>query len=386
MTNLQEENMKLLHQLYNLKQKIGAQTTNNYSSNSSDLTVSNSNDLGISFNVPRSTSRQKNHSAGAYLFLIDEIDYQKDDQIIGNEKGARSFVFKKNVPELGMVAVKQFVSEYQYQKLNPQFPEINEVLFKTELEFGSKLKHPNIIELLGMSLKLNSLVFELMDFDLHDLLFESSLTVSAKQRLKIGLQIVSALDYMHNHDTEKIYVHRDIKPENILISKKNDPMSGTEFNAKLGDFGLGLIIPRKEECNIYRCSLNYVHLHVEPQVGTKGFMSPERSNSGILSEKDDVYCFGLVLFYLLFKPDIVSDKIKQDVRKGGYDAMYAPSSLHELKESDMINAWKDNSDAIVEARKKILLLAIFCTKADPMIRPNASLIFHNLNEINDSLF
>lgn len=62
----------------------------------------------------------------------------------------------------------------------------------------------------------------------------SSNTLSLSQRLGIAVDILDALDYLHNHCQPPI-IHCDLKPSNILLAE--------DMSAKVGDFGISRILP-----------------------------------------------------------------------------------------------------------------------------------------------
>ncbi|XP_073221969.1 protein LYK2 isoform X2 [Cicer arietinum] len=124
----------------------------------------------------------------------------------------------------------------------------NEILSKFDLEFfhDAIQDHPNIIKLLGTCISKGSssdsfLVFEyakngsLKDW-LHGGLAIKNQFISScycflnwNQRLKICLDVASALDYMH-HVMNPSYVHFNVKSRNIFLDE--------EFGAKIGKFGM----------------------------------------------------------------------------------------------------------------------------------------------------
>jgi serine/threonine protein kinase len=58
-------------------------------------------------------------------------------------------------------------------------------------------------------------------------------TLSLAQRLEIAVNIVDAVEYLHNY-CQPLVIHCDLKPSNILLA---DDMS-----ARVGDFGISRII------------------------------------------------------------------------------------------------------------------------------------------------
>ncbi|KAL3813318.1 hypothetical protein ACJIZ3_014586 [Penstemon smallii] len=98
-------------------------------------------------------------------------------------------------------------------------------------------------------------------------------------RYKVAIGIAEAIEYLHN-GTERCVVHRDIKPSNILLSSKHTP--------KLCDFGLAAWTPAP--------SIPFLCKTVK---GTFGYLAPEYFQHGKVSDKTDVYAFGVVLLELI---------------------------------------------------------------------------------------
>jgi len=67
-------------------------------------------------------------------------------------------------------------------------------------------------------------------------------TLSLKQRLDIALDVMEALDYLHNHCQTPI-VHCDLKPSNILLTE--------DMSARVGDFG---ILLTQNRANTLECA------------------------------------------------------------------------------------------------------------------------------------
>ncbi|KAI3813450.1 hypothetical protein L1987_18175 [Smallanthus sonchifolius] len=98
-------------------------------------------------------------------------------------------------------------------------------------------------------------------------------------RYKVAIGVAEAVRYLHN-GTERCVVHRDIKPSNILLSSRKSP--------KLCDFGLATWT-----------SAPSVPFLCKTVKGTFGYLAPEYFQHGKVSDKTDVYAFGVVLLELI---------------------------------------------------------------------------------------
>ncbi|XP_071737050.1 putative receptor-like protein kinase At5g39000 isoform X2 [Rutidosis leptorrhynchoides] len=157
--------------------------------------------------------------------------------------------------------------------------------FEAEIEILSKLRHANLVSLIGYCSEENEMVlaYEFMpNGNLQDHLHKTGTDLSWLQRLKICIGAARGLDYLHTGtSTQHGVIHRDVKTSNILLD-------GT-FAAKISDFGLATVGP-----------INQTQTFVSTIVkGTFGCMDPSYFLSGQLTRKSDVYAFGVVLFEVL---------------------------------------------------------------------------------------
>lgn len=146
----------------------------------------------------------------------------------------------------------------------------------TEVKIISSLRHRNLVQLIGWCHDQGEflLVYEFMpngSLDFH--LFGKKNPLNWGLRYKITVGLASALLYLHE-EWEQCVIHRDIKSSNIMLD--------SNFNVKLGDFGLARLMDHE----------------LGPQTtglaGTLGYMAPEYVTTGRASKESDVYSFGVV--------------------------------------------------------------------------------------------
>ncbi|KAL4582357.1 hypothetical protein LXL04_006904 [Taraxacum kok-saghyz] len=178
--------------------------------------------------------------------------------------------------------------------------------FEAEVEVLSKLRHGNLVSLLGYcnEEKEMALIYEFMpNGTLEENLHRPELSLSWLQLLKISIGAARGLDYLHTGtSTQHGVIHRDVKSSNILLD--------ANFDAKIADFGLARIglIERT---------------HVSTAVkGTFGYMDPSYFYTGKLTTSSDVYAFGVVLFEVLTGKKAVDSTLDEDL---------AAWALHQMK-------------------------------------------------------
>jgi serine/threonine protein kinase len=92
-------------------------------------------------------------------------------------------------------------------------------------------------------------------------------TLNLAQRLDIAVDVMDALDYLHNHCHPPI-IHCDIKPSNILLAE--------DMSARVGDFGLSRILA---ECASQTIQNSNSMFGIR---GSVGYVAPGNSNYFIL--------------------------------------------------------------------------------------------------------
>ncbi|KAF8400790.1 hypothetical protein HHK36_014092 [Tetracentron sinense] len=154
--------------------------------------------------------------------------------------------------------------------------------FQAEVEIISRVHHKHLVSLVGYCITgaQRMLVYEFvanntLEFHLHG---KGRPVMDWVTRLRIALGSAKGLAYLHEDCHPKI-IHRDIKAANILLD--------FNFEAKVADFGLAKIA-------------SDTNTHVSTRVmGTFGYLAPEYASSGKLTDKSDVFSYGVMLLELV---------------------------------------------------------------------------------------
>ncbi|XVF17878.1 hypothetical protein REPUB_Repub10bG0162600 [Reevesia pubescens] len=154
--------------------------------------------------------------------------------------------------------------------------------FQAEVEIISRVHHRYLVSLVGYCIAggQRMLVYEFvpnktLEYHLHG---KGRPVMDFSSRLRIALGSAKGLAYLHE-DCHPRIIHRDIKAANILLDDN--------FEAMVADFGLAKL-----------SSDNYTHVSTRV-MGTFGYLAPEYASSGKLTEKSDVFSFGVMLLELI---------------------------------------------------------------------------------------
>ncbi|KAB2026535.1 hypothetical protein ES319_D06G225800v1 [Gossypium barbadense] len=229
--------------------------------------------------------------------------------------------------------------------------------FENEVDWLIKIQHQNIVSLLGYCIHGESklLVYEMMqngslESQLHGLTRGSALTWQL--RMKIAIDVARALEYLHEHCNPPV-IHRDIKSSNILLD--------SDFNAKLSDFGLAVVTGSQNK---------NVKLS-----GTLGYVAPEYLLEGKLTDKSDVYAFGIVLLELL-----VRKKPLEQMSPSRCQSLVTWAMPQLTNRSELPNivdpVIRDTMD--LKNLYQVAAVAVLCIQPEPSYRPLITDVLHSL--------
>ncbi|KAL1221492.1 putative LRR receptor-like serine/threonine-protein kinase [Cardamine amara subsp. amara] len=291
-----------------------------------------------------------------YTFTYSELKSATQDFDTSNKLGEGGFgpVYKGNLNDGREVAVKLLSVGSRQGKGQ----------FVAEIVAISSVLHRNLVKLYGCCFEGDHrlLVYEyLPNGSLDQALFgDKTLHLNWSTRYEICLGVARGLVYLHEEASVRI-VHRDVKASNILLDSKLVP--------KVSDFGLAKLYDDKKT-------------HISTRVaGTIGYLAPEYAMRGHLTEKTDVYAFGVVVLELVSGRPNSDEKLEEEKR---YLLEWA-WNLHE-KSRDIELIDDKLSEYNVEEVKRMIGIALLCTQSSHASRPPMSRVVAMLSgdvEVSD---
>ncbi|KAL8031421.1 hypothetical protein ABFX02_13G023100 [Erythranthe guttata] len=248
--------------------------------------------------------------------------------------------------------------------------------FNSEVGILGRIRHINVAWLLfsGINDERKVLVYEYMvNGSLGDALHgnrEGGLVLDWPKRFDIAIGAAHGLAYLHNDCVPPI-LHRDFKSSNILLDE--------DLRPKLADFGLAKALKNEGDQAMSRF------------VGSYGYIAPECAYTTNVTEKSDVFSFGVVLLELITgkKPNdpffranrnIVVKWVKQirsfsSTRRGSGDY----NEIEEARCLDQLIDSRMNKETIEhEEVENVLNVAMLCTADSPTYRPSMARVLEFL--------
>ncbi|XP_038884957.1 probable serine/threonine-protein kinase At1g01540 [Benincasa hispida] len=291
------------------------------------------------------------HLGWGHWYTLRELEYSTnsfaDENVIG--EGGYGIVYRGVLEDNTVVAIKNLLNNRGQAEKE----------FKVEVEAIGRVRHKNLVRLLGYCAEgaHRILVYEYIDNGnleqwLHGEVGPCSpLTWDIRMNIIVGT--AKGLTYLHEGLEPKV-VHRDIKSSNILLDK--------QWNPKVSDFGLAKLLGSER---------SYVTTRV---MGTFGYVAPEYASTGMLNEKSDVYSFGILIM------EIISGRNPVDYSR--------PSGEVNLVEWLKTMVSNRNAEGVLDpklpekpstrALKRALLVALRCVDPNVQKRPKMGHVIHML--------
>ncbi|CAI9282365.1 unnamed protein product [Lactuca saligna] len=223
--------------------------------------------------IPSSANKESETTPSPLEYSYSDLQLATNDFSEDNKLGEGGFggVYKARLP----ISVHQEVAVKKISERSTQGQ--NE--YAAEVATIGKLKHPNLVELVGWCEEEGKflLIYKIMpNGSLDSYLFSNKGPLGWSNRYKIAKGLASALHHLHEEQGEKYVLHRDIKPSNVMLD--------SEFNPKLGDFGLARLKNSNEQIS-----------KTTKVAGTLGYFAPEYVTSRKASKATDMYSFGVTV-------------------------------------------------------------------------------------------
>ncbi|GAB4854577.1 G-type lectin S-receptor-like serine/threonine-protein kinase SD2-5 [Ancistrocladus abbreviatus] len=254
-------------------------------------------------------------------------------------QGGFGSVYKGVLPDGTRLAVKKLEGVGQGKKE-----------FRAEVSIIGSIHHVHLVRLKGFCAEGSHrlLAYEYMaNGSLDKWIFKRNNEGSAlgwETRFNIALGTAKGLAYLHEDCDVKI-IHCDIKPENVLLDDN--------FQAKVSDFGLAKLMNREQS-------------HVFTTLrGTRGYLAPEWITNYAISEKSDVYSYGMVLLEIIggrknYDPLLSPEK--------SHFPSYAFKMMEEGNIKEIVDSYLKH-DPYDESVCAAIRVALWCIQEDMSLRP-----------------
>ena len=232
--------------------------------------------------------------------------------------------------------------------------------FEQECNFLSGIRHPHIVQYLGLArdpeTRLPVLLMELMDDSLTRFLERTQEPLPYHTQVDLCHDIALALAYLHSNGI----IHRDLSSNNVLL------IAGSR--AKVTDFGMAKVFDMSRS--------TMTHLTMCP--GTLAYMSPEAlDDPPVYTKKLDSFSFGVVDIQIITRqfpdPGPRMKKIK--------DPRDPKRRLHEVvPETERRKSHID----LIDPTHPLLPIAIDCLSYNEEDRPSAQELCHHLAALKEA--
>ncbi|KAE9587320.1 putative protein kinase RLK-Pelle-LRR-Xb-1 family [Lupinus albus] len=283
--------------------------------------------------------------------LLEATNGFHNDSLIGS--GGFGDVYKAQLKDSSVVAIKKLIH------ISGQ----GDREFTAEMETIGKIKHRNLVPLLGYC-KVGEerlLVYEYMKYgSLDDVLHDPKkvgIKLNWAARRKIAIGSARGLAFLH-HNCNPHIIHRDMKSSNVLLDEN--------LEARVSDFGMARHMSAMD-----------THLSVSTLAGTPGYVPPEYYQSFRCSTKGDVYSYGVVLLELLTGRKPTDSVDFGDNNLVGWVKQHAKLKISDVFDPELM---KEDSNLEIELLQH-LKVACACLDDRPWRRPTMIQVMAMFKEI-----
>ncbi|KAF0979932.1 hypothetical protein FDP41_001085 [Naegleria fowleri] len=291
--------------------------------------------------------QQQQDSASTYTYTPKLFEYDQlkstikaDELTLDEQIGSGSFSEVYKGRWLGaIVAVKRFMINHHVES--------EEVIqdFIKESKLMSKLRHPNVVQFLGVCVQMPHL-YMVTEFcergNLQHILKDKKIKLSLRKTISLALDAARGMLYLHSNNPP--IVHRDFKSANLLVDKN--------WSVKVADFGMSRILDSQQQMTV---------------CGTAETCAPEVLKRSMYTEKADVYSYGIVLWELFTRGQL-----------------YPGLGFYELSSRVVNEGLRPDMTGprFTEGHipKEIVSLMTQCWDEDPNVRPDFGRIVEILEE------
>ncbi|KAJ8572366.1 hypothetical protein K7X08_008877 [Anisodus acutangulus] len=183
--------------------------------------------------------------------------------------------------------------------------------------------------------------------------------LSWRTRIQIAIDVANALEYLHFYCDPPL-CHRDIKSSNILLDEN--------FVAKVADFGLAHASKDGSIC------FEPVNTDIK---GTPGYMDPEYVITQELTEKSDIYSYGVVLLELITARRAIQDN--KNLIEWAEIFITSESRITELVDPNIGDSYD------FDQLQTFLAIVRWCTQREGRARPSIKQVLRLLYECADPM-
>ena len=233
-------------------------------------------------------------------------------------------------------------------------------MFERECRFLSEIRHPNIVQYLGVAQDPQRgppiLLMELMDDSLTHFLELSETRLPYHVQININCDISQALTFLHSNQV----LHRDLSSNNVLLI-------GAGVRAKVTDFGMSkLMAVNPRMTSLTKCP------------GTAAYMSPEALlDPPVYTEKLDCFQAGVLMVQIITREFPDPSDAMQRVRDARFPSGWVNIPVPEADR-------RHNHLSLIPTTHPILPIAMDSLKDTDTERPSAQQICRRLLALKET--